>query len=565
MHLGVYDLFDSAYKQNKFIFKQQMKFIIFAFFLLILIYTSSVQGYTFLKSSRHQSHKKGEYDAAGSIKYLFYGFDIRHADSFQNRKDPGLKIDYPIFMLAKKDYTVNFNDLKVPEGLDITPEIGDESTERTSNIKSQSDYLKSMSFSLSLDSKSIPIPLANSAFTASATYKSLKTDTLSRGKTYLYSYTKCTRYLVGFDLSKIQTHSNAATAVKLSQEFTQDATSLPTSYSQANSQAFKTFFDKYGTHYFKRFLLGGRTLTLKKTNSLVDAHKTSRTMEGSLGSYGVKGQVTSQTDASHSRSEERGESFTFSSGSCKTDKEYMPIEYKLDSLLNLIKSALNKDITGVTDEVLCELAEGHCKPIDPIIAVTDITYKSSSDKASESSEVTVCDHGYEDATKAVRNSVNSKYRVNIHGGNVGNFKYICQKKENIVNENGSFKPYISAAPGEGPTIYDEKLTQVPSGHTCIMKKGQIHDLNKGFSTRYRYVCWTMANNPKTKKPLLDVAISGADSTAKFDTTCSSEKWVSNKVLPNTDYEKYRCSCLDMNKKMIGSFYNLCFSDAKKEE
>lgn len=540
-----------------------MKFIIFALIFFVLIY-SNVQGYTsFLKSQRHKT-RKGDYDAAGSIKYLFYGFDIRHADSFQNRKDPGLKIDYPIFMLANKEYKIDFNNLKVPEGLEITPEIGDESTERTSNIKSQSEYTKSMSFSLSLDSKSIPVPMGSSAFTASSTYKDLKTDTLTKGKSYQYSYTKCTRYLIGFDLNKVQTHSNAATPVKLTPEFTKDATSLPNSYTGSNAQAFRTFFDKYGTHYFIRFLLGGRTLHLKKTNLVTDSHKTSTTVGGGLG-YVAEAKVTSQSDTSNSRTEDKGESISFSSGTCKSDKEYMPIEYKLDSILNLIKSALNKDITGITDEVLCELAQGHCKPLDPIIAVTDITYKSNADKASETHEMVVCDHGYDDATKAVRDSVNSKYRVNFHGGNVGNYKYLCQKKENIVNEDGTFKPYISAASGESPNVYEEKLTAVPAGRKCIMKRGELHDLNKGFSSRHRFLCWTMANNPKTKKPLLDVAVSGADSVAKFDVACSSEKWVDNKVFPFTPYEKYRCSCLDMNKQFIGNFYNFCFADTKKEE
>lgn len=118
---------------------------------------------------------------------------------------------------------------------------------------------------------------------------------------------------------------------------------------------------------------------------------------------------------------------------------------------------------------------GQCSPLDPIIAVTGLAYASSGDKKSLRSDIIMRPTGFEDFNKLVRDDIDRNFRQNFHTS-IGNYKYLCQKKENILSEDGKIKEFV-VFDNKQPEVFN-KLSKT-MGYQCLSKCGEPHDLKKG--------------------------------------------------------------------------------------
>ena len=520
---------------------------------------------------------RGNYEKMGVSRYILFGYDIRKSDPLHEGLDQGVHDvahNPAIFQLKAASWAVDLAAPDPPVGLTVLSRIHAQTTETSKDINKVSEFSSELSFGVTIDGSKIPHnPVA---FSASASYKSLKSDSLTRGIKYVVRIEECVKFEVSMDPEKIKSQVTPAPTpndddISFTTQFITDVTALPTAYNAVNlveKQKFKEFFSKYGTHYIRSLQIGGRKVTRTLAKSTAISSTRGSTITGAADVFGVGGNAAYTSTRKSSDGTNIGDlkEIVVGDSTCKEIGSIMPIKFDLIPILTLIQNKFGKTITGIDDHVLCQLEDGaECNPIDPVYAVTDIRYATSADSNVRAGQKPACDTGYEDFTKLVLSNVDMSPRVSFHTSKIANHKFLCQKKENIMNSDGSIKNFlVFNGPTTRPEVFTDKTHATGPGFSCMSKNNEVHDLNKHYSGRTRFMCWKVSNDrDQIPNAIIDFGIDGASTRNKFSTRCADGVTIDNKSYDlNADFDRYSCNCYDLNG-VLGNFYSMCFTKTKK--
>ena len=582
---------------------------------MIVLVTSG----TSLQVNRLKSKTRKPYDYVfGPGQWAFYGLDARKLDLF-TEPSKTFKIDDAIFepifpewkskeLTSKKYSTLEGLSLM---GLTVNKIAETKKTSAVTDISGQKDLVSKFSTELT-----VAEPFSG-LFTLSASYSNSKSLTLEQSSKYSFTTVQQTKYIAGIDFTTLKLSSQSSDLIpeenikvssiplftkkglpgsqptkttkkvlpstkeakskkevqpkiKFTKKFREAVEALPTEYSEQNKEYFKTFFDTYGTHYIKKVSLGCRAVVKGETKKNNRVDKTAK--DGKL-SLKVKDSVLtlggssegSTTDTSEVTNEETvliGYPGTKADElKCETEADYAPIIMNMGSLVSLISQYFNKYIV-IPEEKYCQMEKtsitiSECNPLDPIFAITELFSIIQPEDSYLDRPNAGCPTGYEDLS--ILHSAGSHKRQITNENRWCPNRYLCQKRENIVNADGTLKPFIIFnSVGISLTKTNRPACLLDGKNQCV---NLMENCKRG-NEAYPFYQKSTRITKDVAEPILDFALFGG--SLKSD--CSQ-----NLIVPNNEpdqageYNAYSCNCNGANGYLgdDSSFVGLCHSKTRK--